>query len=142
MMLIWRMGIWLKWLDFKHPKAMVFLSFSSVMCGFLLQNLLSGSHRNNRTHRWSTVKDNSTAVVTYSYIHACNDDYSQPSPVALRTNILALFTKARMSSSNAFRSCSEAFGSPRLAAVARRRAGRLISSSSSWKISGCRCMGC
>jgi hypothetical protein len=62
--------------------------------------------------------------------------YCHPSP-ELRTSMRALLTKARISSSKALRSCSETVGSPRLAAVATRSAGRANSSSSSCRISGC-----
>jgi hypothetical protein len=61
--------------------------------------------------------------------------YCHPSP-ALRTNILALFTNARISSSNELRSCSGTLGSPRLAAADTRKAGLAISISNSCNTSG------
>ena len=80
--------------------------------------------------------DDIVYINTYKY---CNNSapYCHLSPAFL-TSIRALFTKALMSSSNALRSCSDTFGSPRFRAVESRRAGRDISSSNSWRTSGCR----
>lgn len=70
------------------------------------------------------------SIYRHTTYYACH-----PSP-AFRTNIRALFTKARIRSSNALRSCSGALGSPRLSAVERRSAGLEISISSSCRTSG------
>jgi hypothetical protein len=82
-----------------------------------------------RSREWvnGQIMNSRSATKEHSYSYEC---HRQP-PSAFRTSIRALFTKARISSSNAERSGSGQFSSPRLTAAAASNCESVNSSSNS-----------
>lgn len=80
-----------------------------------------------RSREWVNGQIMNTGSATKEHSYEC---HRQP-PSAFRTSIRALFTKARISSSNAERSGSGQFSSPRLTAAAANNCESINSSSNS-----------
>lgn len=121
----WKTEIWLTWLDFE-----LFLSLAQIdsfLHMYLFWMLLLMESIGSQGHKldWK-----STDARRQGKKHKKSDYHCQPS-IEFRTRIRALFTKARISSSNALRSSSGTFGSPLRAAVDSSISGLAISTSSS-----------